>query len=93
MEVEVARHVCLDVLEDAEKLLMPVAGSALRHHLADGDVERGEQRRRPMTDIVVGDALDVAEAERQHRLAAFEPLNLRLLVDAQDEGMVGRVRA
>ena len=72
VEIEVARHVGLDVLQEAQELLVPVAGAALRQNLPVGDVESGKQRRRPVTDIVVGDALDVAEAERQHRLAAFD---------------------
>jgi hypothetical protein len=34
-----------------------------------------------MAVVVVGHALDVAEAQRQQRLGAFERLNLALLVE------------
>ena len=56
-----------------------------------GYVERGEQRRRAVTYVVVGDAFDIAEAHRQHGLGALERLALTLLVDAQHQRMIGRV--
>ena len=92
MEVEVVRHVGLDVLQETQQLLATVTGFALRHDLPVGDVEGSEQRRRPLANVVVGNALDVDQTERQHRLTPFERLDLRLLVDAQHEGIVGELR-
>ena len=60
---------------------MSVAAPALCHHLAVGDVERGEQCR---PDVVVGDTFDVAETERQHRLPSFERLDLPLRTAGND---------
>ena len=62
-------------------------------HLPSGDVQRGEQRRRAVPDVVVGVAFGVAEAHRQRRLGAIERLDLRLLVHAQDHRVVGRAEA
>jgi hypothetical protein len=45
-----------------------------------------------MTQVTVGHAFDVAEAHRQQRLAALQGLDPALLVDAQHDGVVGRVR-
>ena len=45
-----------------------------------------------MPDVVVRDLLHVAEPQRQDRLRAFERLNLTLLVDAQHQGILGRIQ-
>ena len=42
VQVEIARHVGLDVFQEAQELLVAMAGSALRHDLSVGDVERGK---------------------------------------------------
>ena len=63
----------------------------LADHLAGGDVEGGEQRSGAMPPVVVGLALDLARCHGQHRLAAVESLDLRLLVDAEHQGAVGGV--
>ena len=70
---------------------MAVPFPALPEHPSSGDVQRGEQRRRAVPDVVVGVAFGLAEAHRQRRLGAIERLNLRLLVHAQDHRVVGRV--
>ena len=89
MRIECRRHVGLDMLEEAQKLLMTMARATLREDLAIGDVEGGKQGRRTVSDVIVGDALNVAKPERQHRLRAFQRLNLALLVDAQHDGVIG----
>lgn len=67
--------------EERQKRLMTVLGLALSEYGAVGHVERGEQGRGAVAHGVVGDALDIAEAHRQHRLGALERLALALLVD------------
>ena len=42
-----------------------------------------------MADVVVRDAFDIAEAEREQGLGAVEGLDLALLIDAQDDRVVG----
>ena len=78
MHVEVRRHIRIDMLEEGEELLVTMLSPALGQHLTIGNVESGEQRRRPVPDIIVGDALDVAEPERQDRLRSLERLDLAL---------------
>ena len=89
MRIECRRHVGLDMLEEAEKLLMTMARATLREDPAIGDVERGKKGRRTVSDVIVGDALNIAKPERQHRLHAFQRLNLALFVDAQHDGVIG----
>ena len=69
-----------------------MARLALADDRAAGDVEGGEQRGGAVTQVIVGHAFDVAEAHRQQRLAALQGLDLALLVDAQHDGVVGRVQ-
>lgn len=88
VEIEVARDIGFDVLQEAQELLMSVAGAALRDDLTVGDIESGEQRRRSMPIVVVGHPFDVAEPQRQDRLATFKRLDLRLFVDAENEGVI-----
>ena len=52
----------IDVLKETQKLLMAMAGPALGQNLAIGNVEGGKQGRRAVSDIAVGDALDIARA-------------------------------
>jgi hypothetical protein len=70
---------------------MTVPSLGLGDHAARGDIERGEERGRAMPDVVVCDAFDVAKPERQQRLRAIEGLDLALLIDAQNDRVVGWV--
>ena len=71
---------------------MPMAGLALGEDRAGSDVERGKQGGRAVADVIVGDALDIAQSHGQHGLGAVQGLNLALLIDAQHQGMIGRVQ-
>ena len=61
-------------------------------HLAGGDVEGGEQVGRAVALVVVRAPLGLARTHRQHRLRAVERLDLGLLVDAEDQRPLRRVR-
>ena len=91
VRVETRRNRGIDVLQEAQKLLVAMTLPTLRDHLTIGDVESGEQGRRPVPDLVVGYALSVSQPQWQDRLRSFERLDLGLLVDAQHDGIVGRV--
>jgi hypothetical protein len=89
--VQAQRVVDLDMLQKTEELLVPVARSSLGEHPAVGDVEGGKQGCRTVSHIVMGDPFDIAQTQRQYRLAAFACLDLRFLVDAQHNGMIRRI--
>ena len=86
------RHAGVDMPQEGEELLVPVAPLALGEHFSGGDVQGGEQGRGAVADVVVGHPLDVAEPHGQHWLGALERLDLGLFVDAQDYGVIGRVQ-
>ena len=92
VDVEVRRHVGVDVFEEAQELLMAVARPALGQDPAGGDVQGSEEGGGAVADVAVRDALGVAEPEGQEGLGALQGLALALLVDAQDQGMVGRMK-
>ncbi len=69
-----------------------MAGLALGDHLAGGDVQGGKQRGKAVPDVVMRDALHVAQAHGQQRLGAVQRLDLRLLVDAEHHRFVWRVQ-
>ena len=71
---------------------MAMARLALGEHGSGGNIEGGKQCRGAVADIIVGDAFDIAESHRQHRLGAIERLNLALLIDRQHNRVVGRVQ-
>ena len=55
------------------------------------DVEGSEQRGGSVTRVVVRSLFRRARSKLQERLRAFQGLNLGLFVDAQHDGVVGRV--
>ena len=64
----------------------------MRSGRAVEQVECGEQGGGAMADVVVGNALDVAKAQRQQRLGALQRLDLAFFVDAQTSALSGGIR-
>ena len=92
VHVESTRHLRLDQIEKFAKLRRAVPLMKLRDHFAGLRIERGKQGRRPVPLVVVRPAFDLARLHRQQRLRAIERLNLRLLIDAEDRRMRGRIQ-
>ena len=90
MHVEVGGYVSVNVPEKGQEFLMPVTALTAAQDGAGGHVQRGKQRSGPVSDVVVRHPLDVAQSQRQQRLCPFQGLDLGLLIDTQDHGMVGR---
>ena len=67
---------------------MSVTAFALTEHFARGHVQRGEQRGRAMSDVVVRDPLDVTEPQGQQGLRALQRLHLSFFVHAQHHRMI-----
>src|SRR5215475_12012972 len=84
-------HPGLDDVQEADELLMAVALHALADDLALEDIESREQRGRAMTLVIMGHGAGASRLHRQARLGAIKGLDLALLIDRQDNGVVGRV--
>ncbi len=92
MDIQPLGYGFVDLAQEGQKLLMPMAWLAGCQHRAVEHVQRGEQRGRAMALVVVGNALDVAEPHGQHRLRALQRLTLALLVHADDQRVVRRAQ-
>src|SRR5829696_3558695 len=74
------RDLCLDGVEEADELLVPVALHAVANDGAVEDVEGGEQRRRAVALVVMRHRAGAALLHVQAGLGAVERLDLRLLI-------------
>ena len=86
------RHFLVDVGKELLELGGPVAVVQGPDHLAGGHVQRGEQARGAVADVVVAAAFWGSGHHRQDRLEPVERLDLGLLVDAQHDGPLRRVQ-
>ncbi len=76
VDVKVSRDIGLDLVEDLPELAGAVFRVAAADHCAGRHVQRGEQRRGAVADVVVRPPLRVAGHHRQQRLGAVERLDL-----------------
>jgi hypothetical protein len=70
---------------------MTMAFHALSNNLAFKDIERREQGGNAMALVIMGHGASAALLHRQTRLGAIKCLNLALLIDRQDNGVVRRI--
>ena len=80
----------LDGVQEANKLLMPMALHVAADHRAVDHVKRGEHRGRSMAFVVVGHGPGAALFERQAGLGAVERLDLALPINREHDGVGGR---
>ena len=85
------RNSALDGIEEADELLVAMPSHAAPDHGSIEEVERGEQRGRAVALVVMGHRPAFSGLERQARLRAVERLDLALLVDRDDDRVLGRV--
>ena len=83
MHFALGRGLAVDLVEEADELLMPVAAHALADDLAVEHVERGEQSGRAVPLIIMSRRAAAAALHRQPRLGAVERLDLALFIDRQ----------
>ena len=91
VHVELGWDLLVDPPQETQKLLVPVPGLALGDHRTGGHVQGGKQCGGAVADVVVGDSLDVAQTHRQQRLGVIEGLDLRFLVNAEHNCLIGWV--
>ena len=84
-----SRHLRFNCIQKADELLVTMALHATADDLAFEHVESGEQRCCPVAFIVVGHRSGAALLHRQTRLGAIQRLDLRFLIDRENDGMSG----
>ena len=82
VDVEFGSHAALDLAEEPQKLLMPVARQALVDDLPGGYVEGSKECRRAVTFVVMGHGSSAPLLEGKTWLGAVEGLDLALLVES-----------
>ena len=84
------RDVALEGVQEADELLMAMVLHVPPEDLAGEHVERREERGRAVALVVVGQGRAAPLPHRQAGLGPIESLNLRLLVDREDQSVGGR---
>src|SRR5271165_797953 len=92
VDVKLERYGLVDLGEEGQELRCPVSPTSGGDDLTGGYIERREQVGDAVADVVVSPTLDLAWAHRQDRLCPVECLDAGLLVDADDNGSLGRVQ-
>jgi len=90
VNVEVGRHVALDLIQEFAELVRAVAGHALADDGARFHIERRKQRCRSVPLIIVRAPLGLSGPHRQQGLRAVERLYLAFLIDTQHDSAFGR---
>lgn len=81
----------LDLAQEPQELLMPVARLVISDHRTGGHVQSSRQGGGAVADVVVGDALHVAQTHGQQRLGPVQGLDLGLLVNVEHHRHVGLI--
>ncbi len=92
MKVPICGRLRIDLLEEPDELLMPVARHAIANDLAVEHAQSGKQRRCAVAFVVVSLPCWNTRSERQQWLRAFQCLYLALFVHAQNQRLVRRVQ-
>ena len=85
MDVEPGRDTAVEVTKKREKFLVAMARLTQGNHFAIKGIECSEQGSSAVAVVIVSYSFDIAQPHRQHRLGAFQRLDLAFLVHAQHQ--------
>ena len=88
VKVEVRWGIGVEMAQKLEEFLVAVAMFALSNNQTGSDIEGRKKGGCAVSDIIVGDSIDITQAHRQEWLGAVKCLNLTLFIYAQDHGLV-----
>ena len=88
MDVQLGWEILIDGIEELTEFDTAVPVMALGDHRPSCHVQGGEEVGRAVPEIVVGVTFNLSGAHRQHWGGGLPGLDLRLLVDAQDQGSI-----
>jgi hypothetical protein len=91
MNIELSRNGAIDMLQEFDELFMSVTGQAALDDFPRERVEGGEQRRGPVSSVVVRLPRRDAFPQRQDRRGSLQSLNAALFVDTQDDSISRRI--
>ena len=82
----------VNLLEERKPFNMRVVFLETAENFSLQVVESGEERQRPMPDIVMRERLAVSRHQRKRGLRALKRLALALLVATKDDGFIRRIQ-
>lgn len=91
MDIELLGDGLLNLAQEAQGLLLLVAGLAMGPYLAGCHIQ-GKQSGSAVADVVMCDALHMVQSHRQQRLSPIQSLDLGLLVEAGTIALSGGFR-
>ena len=92
MEAEAFGRLRVELLEEAEPFHVRVFRCDVMRYFPIKVVQRRKQSGGAVPDVIVGCGFDMSDTEGEPRLGAFQRLALALLVAAEDQGAVGRLK-
>lgn len=92
VEGHVSRELPVQSPQEAQELLVPVARETLPNHPPVQNIERRKKRGDTVPQVVMGHGSTAPLFYGQPGLGALQGLNLALLVNTQDNGLIGRVQ-
>lgn len=92
VQIEMGRCLLIDQLEELEPLPVSVTFETPADESALGDFHGREERGGSMSPVVVRHGPAPALPERQAGLSAVQGLHLTLLIDAENQGVLGRTQ-
>jgi hypothetical protein len=92
MDIEILRNLRFDVVQELDKFLIAVPRQTFPNHTSIKDIQSSEKCSCPIAPVIMALALGNAALKRQNRSSTFERLNLRLLVDAEDQRLASSIR-
>ena len=90
MQVEIGWRFRVDLLEELQPFLMPMAWHALSDEFTLGHFQSSEECRGAMTRVVMSERFQSARVQRQALLASFQRLNLALFITGKHQSVFGR---
>ncbi len=91
MQIEMGGRLSIDLFEESQELVCPMAWHTFADNRARCHIERGEERRGAVAFVIMGHGSGAALLQRQTGLGAIERLDLAFLVDGQHQRLLRRV--
>jgi len=90
VDIQRFRDSIIDPIQELPKLDRPMSPMALPDHLSGFHIQSGKEECRTMPAVVMGTSFNLPGSHRENGLSAIQRLNLRLLINAQDQSTLRR---
>src|SRR3954471_20260894 len=92
MDIQLRGNPILDGVQEPAELAAAMSTVTLPDHCTGLDIQRRKQRCGSVTLVIMAAPLWLSRSHRQQRLCSVQSLNLRFLVNTQNQGAIGRIQ-